>query len=109
MPHHSSDVPVITDAADGLSADSDRRHRRYMWTMLFRTVCFILLIVTPSPWRWMFLVFAVALPTVAVVLGNNADHRTKSRPGPPAAESGGSAAGELTSHTIVKGEVDDAA
>ena len=37
--------------------------------MLVRTVCFIGLVITPSPWRWSFLVGAAVIPAIAVVLG----------------------------------------
>jgi hypothetical protein len=44
--------------------------------MAIRTACFIGLVVTPSPWRWLFIPGAAFLPAVAVVLGNLDDRRT---------------------------------
>ena len=44
--------------------------------MLVRTLCFIGLVITPSPWRWTFLLGAAVIPAIAVVLGNAADRRT---------------------------------
>ncbi|MES6838462.1 DUF3099 domain-containing protein, partial [Cutibacterium acnes] len=52
------------------------RQRRYLWSMLVRTVCFIGLVITPNPWRWSFLLGAAVIPAIAVVLGNAADRRT---------------------------------
>ncbi|WP_333907921.1 DUF3099 domain-containing protein [Cutibacterium equinum] len=52
------------------------RQRRYLWSMLVRTLCFIGLVITPSPWRWSFLLGAAVIPAIAVVLGNAADRRT---------------------------------
>ncbi|MES6002286.1 DUF3099 domain-containing protein, partial [Cutibacterium acnes] len=49
------------------------RQRRYLWSMLVRTVCFIGLVITPNPWRWSFLLGAAVIPAIAVVLGNAAD------------------------------------
>jgi hypothetical protein len=38
--------------------------------MMIRTVCFILAVVLPSPYRWVALVGAVTLPYIAVVVAN---------------------------------------
>jgi hypothetical protein len=38
--------------------------------MMVRTVCFILTVVTPSPFRWFFLAGAIGLPYIAVVIAN---------------------------------------
>jgi hypothetical protein len=43
---------------------------RYAWMMSIRIVCFVLAVITPSPWRWLFVVAAIALPYFAVVLAN---------------------------------------
>lgn len=67
-----SDEPVIavTSAQPGHSEELDSRIARYAWMMSLRIVCFILAVLTPSPWRWGFVVGAVFLPYVAVVLAN---------------------------------------
>ena len=49
------------------------RQRRYLWSMLVRTLCFLGLVITPSPWRWPFLLGAALIPAIAVVLGNAAE------------------------------------
>jgi Protein of unknown function (DUF3099) len=69
-------VISVTSAQPGRSEDLDSRIVRYAWMMSIRVVCFVLAIVTPSPWRWMFIVGAVVLPYFAVVLANA--HRTTS-------------------------------
>ncbi len=60
----------VTTAQESLSEEQSRRTRRYLWSMGIRTVCFLAAIVTPSPWRWGFLVAAVILPYIAVVAAN---------------------------------------
>jgi hypothetical protein len=63
-------VISVTSAQPGRSQDLDGRIVRYAWMMSIRIVCFVLAVVTPSPWRWMFIVAAVFLPYIAVVLAN---------------------------------------
>ncbi|HEU4946458.1 MAG TPA: DUF3099 domain-containing protein [Kribbella sp.] len=63
-------VISVTSAQPAHSEDLDSRIVRYAWMMSVRIVCFLLAVVTPSPWRWMFVVGAVFLPSVAVVLAN---------------------------------------
>ena len=74
--HERTDEAVIsvTSAQPGRSEDLDSRIARYAWMMSIRIVCFVLAVITPSPWRWMFMVAAVFLPYIAVVLANA--HRT---------------------------------
>ena len=63
-------VISVTSAQPGRSKDLDSRIARYAWMMSIRIVCFVLAVVTPSPWRWGFIVAAVFLPYIAVVLAN---------------------------------------
>lgn len=63
-------VLSVTDAQPGRSEDLSSRITQYAWMMSLRIVCFVLAVLTPSPWRWLFLVGAVFLPSVAVVLAN---------------------------------------
>lgn len=44
--------------------------RKYLVSMGIRTLCFLLAVVFTGPVRWIFLVFAVILPYVAVVIAN---------------------------------------
>lgn len=93
----------ITDARLSASEDLDRRQRRYLWTMLFRVICFILMIVVPGWWRLVALLGAVFLPAAAVLLANNVDRRVPMiRP----AEDG-SARPALPSADVIPGEVDE--
>lgn len=68
---------VITDAQGAASAEMSGRMRRYAITMAFRTACFLGMIFAQGWVRWVLLAAAVLLPYVAVVLANQADHRTK--------------------------------
>lgn len=71
-------VISVTSAQPGRSEDLDSRIVRYAWMMSIRIVCFVLAVLTPSPWRWLFVVAAIALPYFAVVLANA--HRSSSTP-----------------------------
>jgi hypothetical protein len=63
-------VISVTSAQPGRSEDLESRIARYAWMMSIRVVCFVAAVLTPSPWRWILLVGAVFLPSVAVVLAN---------------------------------------
>lgn len=63
-------VISVTSAQPGRSEDLESRIFRYAWMMSLRVVCFVGAVLTPSPWRWILLVGAVILPSVAVVLAN---------------------------------------
>jgi hypothetical protein len=71
-------VISVTSAQPGRSEDLDSRIARYAWMMSIRIVCFVLAVITPSPWRWLFVVGAIALPYFAVVLANA--HRSSTQP-----------------------------
>ena len=60
----------ITTAQSSLSLDQSARQRRYFISMMIRTLCFILTVILPSPFRWIALFGAVTLPYVAVVIAN---------------------------------------
>jgi len=60
----------VTTAKPGHSEDLNSRIVRYAWMMSIRVVCFVLAVLTVSPWRWMFVVAAVLLPYIAVVMAN---------------------------------------
>lgn len=60
----------VTSAQRSLSSDQSARQKRYFISMMIRTACFILTVVTPSPIRWFFLAGAVGLPYIAVVVAN---------------------------------------
>ena len=60
----------ITSAQKSLSSDQPGRQRRYFYSMMVRTACFILTVILPSPFRWFALAGAVFLPYIAVVIAN---------------------------------------
>lgn len=60
----------ITSAQPSLSQDQSARQRKYFWSMMVRTFCFILTVLLPSPWRWVALIGALTLPYIAVVVAN---------------------------------------
>jgi hypothetical protein len=65
-----TDTQSVTSAPESRSEDQARRLRRYLLTMGIRTVCFVLVVVIDSWWRWVFAAGAVFLPFIAVVLAN---------------------------------------
>jgi Flp pilus assembly protein TadB len=92
-------VISVTSAQPGRSEDLDGRIVRYAWMMSIRIVCFVLAVVTPSPWRWMFIVAAVFLPYIAVVLANTQRTTTVSSAAPfiaPTRPAIGSHPGDIT-------------
>ena len=60
----------ITSAQPSLSQDQSARQRKYFWSMMIRTFCFILTVLLPSPWRWIALIGALTLPYIAVIVAN---------------------------------------
>lgn len=66
----SEQITSITSAGEGLSIDQSARQRRYFYSMMLRTLCFILTVLLPSPYRWVALFGAVVLPYVAVIIAN---------------------------------------
>jgi hypothetical protein len=64
-PSHS-----ITRVRTSLREDVAGRQRRYFISMMIRTLCFILMVIFPSPWRWIFLAGALFLPYISVVIAN---------------------------------------
>lgn len=65
-----NEVYDVTSAPKALSNDLASRQRRYFFSMMIRTLCFILTVVLPSPYRWFALFGAVTLPYIAVVIAN---------------------------------------
>ena len=68
---------TITDAPVAHSDEMSGRVRRYLWSMLVRTICFVAAVVTDGPLRWAFIVAAVFLPYIAVILANAAGRKTQ--------------------------------
>lgn len=66
----ADEVFDITSAQKPLSTDLPARQRRYFISMMIRTACFILMVVLPSPYRWIALLGAAGLPYFAVVIAN---------------------------------------
>lgn len=76
-----SPVFRITEARRGISDDIAYRQRRYAISMLIRTVCFILAVVTDGWLRALFFAAALLLPYFAVVFANGG---REPAPEPPA-------------------------
>jgi len=70
MKRVKKEIQSITTAQSGLTLDQSARQRRYFISMMIRTICFILTVVLPSPYRWIALIGAVTLPYIAVIAAN---------------------------------------
>ncbi|HEY9275727.1 MAG TPA: DUF3099 domain-containing protein [Candidatus Nanopelagicaceae bacterium] len=64
------EIHKITDVQVGLSEELPGRQRRYFYSMMVRTICFLLAVFTPSPFRWFFLFGAITLPYISVIVAN---------------------------------------
>lgn len=49
--------------------------RKYLISMIVRTLCFVLAVVLTGPARWVCVALAVLLPYVAVVIANATNQR----------------------------------
>lgn len=103
---------LITSAEEPRQDEIRRREQRYVLTMLFRVVCFILAVVAFSGWlRIVAVGLAVILPWIAVVVANGGPPRSR-RPtagfavGPT--QEAAPAALEAGRHTVVDATVVDA-
>ncbi|MFM9015153.1 MAG: DUF3099 domain-containing protein [Candidatus Nanopelagicus sp.] len=64
------EIQSITNAGSGLTIDQAARQKRYFISMMIRTVCFVLTVILPSPYRWVALIGALTLPYIAVIAAN---------------------------------------
>jgi hypothetical protein len=60
----------ITSAPVSLAKDQSSRAKRYFISMMIRTICFILTVILPNPYRWFTLVGALLLPYISVIVAN---------------------------------------
>ncbi len=103
-----AEVFRITGARSGLTEDVRGRQRRYVISMLVRTLCVVLTVVLWNVQRelaWLTLALGVLLPYVAVVIANAGRENAPSLPssfvpvpGPPQLDRG-----------VVEGTVESAA
>jgi hypothetical protein len=70
------DPPIrITTAPHNQNDDIDHRRRRYLLSMLIRTLCFVGAVIADGWLRWVLVAGAFVLPYVAVVMANSASPR----------------------------------
>jgi hypothetical protein len=71
----------ITDARAGSSVEMSQRVRRYVVTMAFRTVCFLVAVIFAHGWlQWVLFGGALFLPYMAVLLANQANTKGIQKP-----------------------------
>jgi hypothetical protein len=72
---------LITSAAQSRQAEIHRREMRYLASMMFRVVCFVLAVVVLHGWlRFVGIAIAVVLPWIAVVIANGGPPPERKRP-----------------------------
>lgn len=65
------DEPIrITTVGPTRAEEIQGKQRRYLWSMLIRTVCFIGAVAADGWLRWALVVGAVFLPYIAVIFAN---------------------------------------
>ncbi|RJK93876.1 DUF3099 domain-containing protein [Vallicoccus soli] len=77
------EVHAITGARRSVTADVQARTRRYLFSMLVRTACFLGAVLSTGFTRWALLAGAVLLPYFAVVIANGGREPTKDLPTAP--------------------------
>jgi len=70
----------ISNVGEGLSKEQSSRARKYFISMMIRTLCFILAVILPSPFRWFAIFGAVTLPYFAVIIANAGRETIKGDP-----------------------------
>lgn len=71
MGKKAAKIISVTSVRRALSEDIQGRSRRYLFSMIVRIVCFILMLIIPSwPARIGLAAFAVVIPAVAVLVAN---------------------------------------
>ena len=68
-------VASATNLPASAKGDQSARMRKYLFSMMIRTLCFVLAVVLTGPARWVCVVLAVVLPYVAVVVANATNSR----------------------------------
>ncbi len=68
----------ITTARISHSDEMRGRQRRYLLSMLLRTVCFVGAVVADGWLRWVLVAAAIFLPYIAVVFANTANRKATS-------------------------------
>ena len=105
----------ITDARSGASEELAKRQRRYIYTMAFRTACFIAMVFVPGIFRWILFAAAVLLPYVAVIFANQVNERDSGKyrgsggPGEANAVTTGDERPRLTTGEVVSSKADEEA
>lgn len=75
MAREHAQTVSITTARTGHTSEMQGRQRRYLLSMLARTICFVLAVVASGWLRWVFVAGAIFLPYVAVVFANAANRK----------------------------------
>jgi len=73
-------VYQITGARRGVRDDVDLRTRRYLISMGFRTLCFVLAVLADGWLRWVLIAAAIVLPYLSVVFANGGRERPEGLP-----------------------------
>lgn len=64
------EIHRITEAPVALTQDQTGRAKRYFISMMIRTICFVLTVILPNPYRWITFLGALFLPYISVIVAN---------------------------------------
>ncbi len=64
------EVYSITGVQTSLTEDQSGRTRKYLFSMILRTLCFVGAVIASGWLRWVLIAGAVFLPYIAVVIAN---------------------------------------
>lgn len=71
MRKKAANIVSVTSVRRALTEDIEGRSRRYMFSMIVRIICFVLMLIIPSwPIRIALAIGAVIIPAVAVLVAN---------------------------------------
>jgi hypothetical protein len=69
-PSPPTQVYNITGVQTSLTEDQSGRTRKYLFSMILRTLCFVGAVIASGWLRWVLIAGAVFLPYIAVVIAN---------------------------------------
>lgn len=102
MGKRASKIVSVTSVRRALNEDIEGRSRRYLVSMIFRIICFILVLIIPNwPARIILGLCAVIIPAIAVLVANAGRERG---PSPRLVENHGELTTYEATHHLNEGE-----
>jgi len=102
MGKRAAKIVSVTSVRRALDEDIQGRSRRYLVSMVFRLICFVLVLVIPNwPIRIVLGICAVVIPAIAVLVANAGRERG---PAPTIVENHGELTTYSETHHLNQGE-----